>query len=100
MHYVPLSLKGDEWHAAVRFFTGSRGASLSSTTRGEDKVARDSGSGSGAMEGPLLAQRIAQQGRDWAPHVFGREQMEVWLFRLLLEYGRVIDDNRENIGYV
>ncbi|KAK3332485.1 hypothetical protein B0T19DRAFT_104415 [Cercophora scortea] len=75
-HYIPLSLQGDEWLETVRYF--------------------DEGSSPGKNE----AERIAMQGRDWANKVLRHEDMEVWLFRLLLEYGRVIDDNRENIGYV
>ena len=45
------------------------------------------------------AQRIAMQGREWAGKVLRNEDLEVWFFRLLLEYGRLIDDNRESIGF-
>ncbi|XXH04650.1 hypothetical protein Hte_011068 [Hypoxylon texense] len=73
-HYIPLSLQGDDWLEAVRFF------------------------GDGAL-GKNEAERLANQQRDWANKVLRHEDMEVWFFRLLLEYGRVVDDDRANIGF-
>ncbi|OLN85775.1 Beta-1,2-xylosyltransferase 1-like protein 4 [Colletotrichum chlorophyti] len=73
-HYIPLSLQGDDWLEAVRFF------------------------GDGSL-GRGKAERMALDSRDWANKVLRKEDMEVWFFRLLLEYGRVIDDNRDNIGF-
>ncbi|KAK3380227.1 capsule associated protein [Lasiosphaeria ovina] len=73
-HYIPMSLQGDDWLEAVRYFTDS--------TLGKKE-----------------AERVAIQSRDWANKVIRREDMEAWFFRLLLEYGRVIDDNRESIGF-
>ncbi|KAI0866744.1 hypothetical protein F4860DRAFT_454891 [Xylaria cubensis] len=73
-HYIPLSLQGEDWLEAVRYFAD-----------------RD--------EGKIEAQRLANQQRDWADKVLRHEDMEVWFFRLLLEYGRVIDDKRSTIGY-
>ncbi|KAL8739902.1 MAG: hypothetical protein Q9190_007336 [Brigantiaea leucoxantha] len=74
IHYVPLSLKGDDYVESVRYFN-------------EEEVGR------------LLGPRIATQSREWAGKVLRNEDLETWLFRLLLEYGRLVDDNRENIGY-
>ncbi|KAK2066884.1 hypothetical protein P8C59_000664 [Phyllachora maydis] len=73
-HYIPLSLRGDDWLETVRFF------------------------GDGAL-GKREAERLAMQGRDWANKALREEDLEVWFFRLLLEYGRVIDDDREKIGF-
>ncbi|KAB5558426.1 capsule associated protein [Coniochaeta sp. 2T2.1] len=74
VHYIPLSIHGEEWLEAVRFF------------------------GDGSL-GKREAQRLAMQGRDWANKVLRNDDLEVWFFRLLLEYGRVIDDDREIIGF-
>ncbi|PFH61837.1 hypothetical protein XA68_16068 [Ophiocordyceps unilateralis] len=73
-HYVPLSLQGDDWLDAVRFFADS---SL----------------------GNNEAQRMADASRDWANKVVRKVDMEAWFFRLLLEYARIIDDNREQLGF-
>ncbi|KAI9166759.1 Beta-1,2-xylosyltransferase 1 [Paramyrothecium foliicola] len=74
LHYIPLSLQGDDWLEAVRFFS--------------DKTA-------GAAE----AEKIASASREWANKVVRKEDMEAWFFRLLLEYARVIDENRGAIGF-
>ncbi|PTB67302.1 glycosyltransferase family 90 protein [Trichoderma citrinoviride] len=74
VHYVPLSLQGDDWLEAVRF------------------IDQD---GEGSAEG----RRIAEESREWANQAVRKVDMEVWFFRLLLEYARVIDDNRENLGF-
>ncbi|OCK82238.1 glycosyltransferase family 90 protein [Lepidopterella palustris CBS 459.81] len=74
VHYIPLSLRGDEWLELVRYFSGEE-------------------------EGKIQAPRMAMQGREWASKVLRNEDFEVWFFRLLLEYGRLIDEDREFIGY-
>jgi hypothetical protein len=60
IHYIPLSLKGDEWIESVRWFAG-------------------------VDEGRKEAERIALAGREWANKVLRNVDMEVWFFRLLLE---------------
>ncbi|KAI9824158.1 MAG: hypothetical protein M1819_000921 [Sarea resinae] len=60
VHYIPLSLRGDEWVENVRYFVEE-------------------------SEGKSQAQRMAMQGRDWANKVLRNEDFEVWFFRLLLE---------------
>ncbi|KAF3936805.1 hypothetical protein ABW19_dt0203691 [Dactylella cylindrospora] len=74
VHYIPLSLDMGESMETLRYFTKER-------------------------DGVDAIKRIAEQGRYWAGKVLRKEDFEVWFFRLLLEYGRVIDDNRENIGF-
>jgi hypothetical protein len=59
-HYIPLSLRGDEWIEAVRWFASE-------------------------ITGKKEAERIALQGREWANKVLRNEDLEVWFFRLLLE---------------
>ena len=43
---------------------------------------------------------IAEQGRQWAHHTLRKEDMEIYMFRLLLEWGRLTDDNRDKLGFV
>lgn len=47
----------------------------------------------------IVAQAIAFQSRDWANRVLRDEDITVHMYRLLLEYGRLLDDNRDSIGY-
>ncbi|KAI4195739.1 MAG: hypothetical protein LQ350_007020 [Teloschistes chrysophthalmus] len=60
VHYVPLSLQGDEYLESVRYFN-------------EEDI------------GKSQAQRMAEQSREWAGQVLRKEDFEAWLFRLLLE---------------
>lgn len=91
VHYAPLSLKGNEYTESMRYFVSEE-------------------------EGKNAAPQIATQGQEWAQKVLRNEDLEVWFFRLLLEYvslhlgtspianpvsryGRLVDDNREQIGF-
>ena len=67
-HYVPLGTQGDDWLEAVRY------------------LHEEGGGGGGGVRGGGEARRLADQQRDWANKVLRHEDMEVWLFRLLLEY--------------
>jgi hypothetical protein len=42
---------------------------------------------------------IADQGRKWTDVALRKEDMEIYLFRLLLEWGRLTDDQRDVLGY-
>lgn len=60
VHYIPFSLRGDEWLEAVRYFAEEE-------------------------EGKRDAPRLAALSKDWANKVLRNEDLEVWFFRLLLE---------------
>ncbi|KAM0206364.1 hypothetical protein ACHAQI_008280 [Fusarium lateritium] len=55
---------------------------------------------SGKEDGQECAQKIAEQGRDWAQKALRPEDMQIYMFRLLLEWGRVVDDDREHLGFL
>ncbi|KAF4448334.1 glycosyltransferase family 90 protein [Fusarium austroafricanum] len=55
-------------------------------------------SGEGYRSGQEHAQKVAEQGRTWARKALRPEDMQVYMFRLLLEWGRVVDDDREHLG--
>ncbi|KPI36803.1 Beta-1,2-xylosyltransferase 1 [Cyphellophora attinorum] len=74
VHYVPLGLRGEEYVESVRYFEEEEG-------------------------GQQEAKRIAKESKGWAEKVLRKEDLEVWYFRLLLEYGRLVDDEREDIGF-
>lgn len=74
IHYVPLSLRAEEALESVRYF-------------GAEEIGKD------------MAMEMAERGREWSNKVLRNEDFEVWFFRLLLEYGRLVDDNRERIGF-
>ena len=93
-HFVPVDNRYDDLYALLTYFIGYGKPYKQHAEEGEDL-------------NPLVfiaphdkeAQKIARQGREWANKVLRREDIEVYTFRLLLEYGRIIDDNRDYIGY-
>ncbi|KAJ6437694.1 Lipopolysaccharide-modifying protein [Purpureocillium lavendulum] len=46
------------------------------------------------------AEAIATEGKRWAERVYRREDMKLYVWRLLLEYARVVDDKRDRLAFV
>ena len=76
VHYIPLSTSFVEFYKIIEFFIGY------------DDPGHET-----------LAKRVARAGREWSERVMRREDMEVYLLRLVLEYTRVLDDSRDYLGY-
>ena len=47
-----------------------------------------------------VAEAIATESRNWANAVYRNEDMKLYIWRLLLEYARVVDDNRHRLAFV
>ena len=73
VHFVPMDISYFDVYGILQYFL-----------RGRDHVAR----------------RIALAGKSWAERVLRREDMQIYTYRLLLEYARICDDRREMLGYV
>lgn len=97
VHYIPVSLKGDEHLDLVRWFSGDKTDVGEVGGRGKERSADKSGNGDSV--GERKAREIAERSTEWHDKVLRNADFETWFFRLLLEYGRVVDDNREEIGY-
>ncbi|ORY58088.1 glycosyltransferase family 90 protein [Pseudomassariella vexata] len=52
------------------------------------------------QKGDDSARFIAEMGREWAAKALRREDMLLYVWRLLLEFARVCDENRESLGFV
>lgn len=79
-HYVPADLRlGSGFWSVFEFFGG--------------------GSNDKNSQGPDMAKKIADQGRDWARKALRKEDLQIYMFRLLLEWGRVTHDKREHLGF-
>ena len=81
-HFVPLDLRLHGVYSTLAYFAGIKNAK---GTLMEERV----------KEG----EKIAEEAREWAGKVLRKEDMELYMFRLLLEWGRLTDDNRDQIGY-
>lgn len=93
-HFVPVDNRYDDIYALLTYFIGYGKPNPEHAMESEDPnpevyiAAHDK-----------EAQKLARQGREWANKVLRRDDIEIYMFRLLLEYGRIIDDNRDFIGY-
>ncbi|KAI4761993.1 hypothetical protein E4T52_05831 [Aureobasidium sp. EXF-3400] len=84
LHFVPLDLRGHGFWATLVYFMGLEGK-----VQGKQVMlpAHDK-----------QAEYIAEAGREWSNKVLRKEDMEIYMFRLLLEWGRITDDKRDELG--
>ena len=78
-HFVPMDNTFADIYGIMEFFIGNEKVGLA----GHDSV----------------AESIAMDGKAWAERVLRREDMQIYVFRLLLEYARLCDDEREVLGW-
>ncbi|KAJ5127192.1 CAZyme family GT90 [Penicillium atrosanguineum] len=89
-HFVPMDNRFTDLYALMTYFIGVH------PSASEDAF---------PTHGPYVprhdfeAEVIAAQSREWAQAALRDEDLDIYLHLLLLEYGRIIDDNRDNIGY-
>lgn len=90
-HFVPMQNSFVDLYGILEYFMGRIG---------RDEPRNDDGTI--YMEGghDEQARKIAMQGKEWAEKVLRRQNMLVYLLRLLLEYRRVCEDDREIMGWV
>lgn len=78
-HFVPMDNRFQDYYGIMEYFLGY-----------EDSVpAHDD-----------VAEKIAMDGKSWAEKVLRKEDMQIYVLRLLLEYARLSDDRRESMGWV
>lgn len=76
VHFVPLDNTLQDLYPVLEFFADGTGP------------------------GDAAAQYIAEEGKKWAEEVLRREDMRLYVWRLLLEWARVCDEKRHTLGYV
>ena len=87
-HFVPVDVRLHGLFSTLAFFMGVNGSSSVG------------GSSSSMPENLKAGQEIAEAGRMWAEKALRKEDMEIFMFRLLLEWGRLTDDARDSIGFM
>jgi hypothetical protein len=89
-HFVPMDNRYGDLYSLMTYFIGLHpSASKDSLSSHGPSVPRHD----------FEAEVIASQSREWAHLTLRDEDLEIYLYLLLLEYGRIVDDNRDNIGY-
>ncbi|TDZ13536.1 Beta-1,2-xylosyltransferase 1 [Colletotrichum spinosum] len=87
LHFVPVDLRYQALHSTLAYFVGLKDRGLVNGRKVETESRWQDG------------EWIATQGKKWAERALRREDMEIYLFRLLLEWGRVVRDDRDTIGF-
>lgn len=86
-HFVPMDNRFTDLYSLMTYFIGV------DSPAGNDSVATH------VPPHDFEAEVIASQSREWAHLALRDEDLDIYLYLLLLEYGRIIDDNRDKIGY-
>ncbi|KAH7378260.1 capsule-associated protein-like protein CAP1 [Pyrenochaeta sp. MPI-SDFR-AT-0127] len=89
LHFVPMDNSFADVYGILDYFLGTGGG----FNGGFLGMAAD-----GAHDDQ--AKIIASHGKEWTDKVLRKEDMQVYMLRLLLEYARLCDDNREELGFV
>lgn len=85
LDYIPVDTRWQGLHSTLAYFVG-----LVGTVKGKE-VKLQAKFNEGAW--------VAGQGKKKAERVMRQADAEVYLFRLLLEWGRIVDDKREELGF-
>ncbi|KZO99351.1 glycosyltransferase family 90 protein [Calocera viscosa TUFC12733] len=80
VHYVPIKMDFSDLYDVLTFFRGD--------------VARG---GEGNHDD--MARKIGEAGRNWSLTMFRKEDMVAYQWRLFLEYGRLVSEDRENMNF-
>ncbi|KAI1296042.1 glycosyltransferase family 90 protein [Xylaria venustula] len=78
-HFVPMDNRFGDFYGIMEYFLGY----------GKIRPDHDD-----------AAKKIAMDGKAWAESVLRKEDMQIYVLRLLLEYARIADDRREKMGWV
>jgi hypothetical protein len=85
LHFVPQDIRLHGLWSTLAYFAGVNGTMFGHNIWWRPHV----------KEG----ERIAEAGREWAGKVLRKEDMELYFFRLLLEWARLTDDKRDELGF-
>lgn len=80
VHYVPIKVDYTDLYDVMAFFIGNPE------------------NGQGAHES--MAKRIAEQGKQFAKEHWRRVDMAAYMFRLVLEYNRLLNQDLEDVDYI
>ncbi|KAI5480769.1 glycosyltransferase family 90 protein [Pseudohyphozyma bogoriensis] len=79
VHYAPIKVDYSDLYDVMAFFIGTP-------------------DGQGGHDS--IAERIGQQGKDWAAKYWRREDMAAYMYRLLLEYSRILSVDQDEVDYI
>ncbi|KAL8766935.1 MAG: hypothetical protein Q9209_006416 [Squamulea sp. 1 TL-2023] len=87
-HFVPIDIRLHGLWSTLAYFHGVNAVTMKRGRSITEMKARTEEGG-----------RIAEEGREWVGKVMRKEDMEIYFYRLLLEWGRLTDDARDDLGF-
>ncbi|CEJ54018.1 hypothetical protein PMG11_00344 [Penicillium brasilianum] len=91
LHFVPVDIRLHGLWSTLAYFAGVPNPNANDRDSKNSPMLMDPHSNEGWW--------IAEQGRKWSEIALRKEDMEIYFFRLLLEWGRLTDDQRDVLGY-
>ncbi|RDW70849.1 putative capsular associated protein [Aspergillus mulundensis] len=85
LHYAPIDVRLHGLWSTLAYFAG-----VDATVDGRKVEMK---------RHDIQGRWIAEEGRKWAKTALRKEDMEIYFFRLLLEWGRLTDDRRDTLGF-
>ena len=81
-HFVPMSPEYQEWYGLLQYFLGYKDEKINIPDHDD------------------MGEKIGRQGSEWTARAERREDLLVYVHRLILEYARVCADERISMGWV
>lgn len=91
LHFVPIDIRLHGLWSTLAYFAGVPGQAADEHDPNKTPMRMNAHNNQGWW--------IAEQGRKWTQVALRKEDMEIYFFRLLLEWGRLTDDQRDVLGY-
>ena len=109
LHFVPVDHRLHGVWSTLAYFAGTQGGAANVTTttasnhggsfwRGRHQQQQQQ-MVAGMPPHDIQGKWISDEGRKWANRVLRKADMEVYFFRLLLEWARMTDDHRDVLGF-
>ncbi|KDQ56557.1 glycosyltransferase family 90 protein [Jaapia argillacea MUCL 33604] len=95
LHYIPVSSSYKEIYNIHAFFSGPSESTLAASVNTSTPMDRRR-----SVDGDRRLRRIARAGKHWKRTIGRQVDMEVYVYRLCLEYARLWSDNRDSMDYV
>ncbi|WOO84722.1 Beta-1,2-xylosyltransferase 1 [Vanrija pseudolonga] len=98
LHYIPVSQLYNEIYNIHAFFSGPSPSMLAAANTTRDQF-QSAGLSTRKLDGDAELQKIARAGREWMFNVGRKIDMEIYVFRLCLEWARLNADDRDAMNY-
>jgi hypothetical protein len=95
VHFIPLSTSYKEIYNIYGYFTGATKATLETANSSLAEIPIDERR---SVEGDKRLKRIARAGKQWKKTIGRKVDMEVYLYRLCLEWARLWADDRDSMS--